>query len=703
MSSLLLLLLLFQFVASQNLPQSETRVLFHIQKLLEFPEPLHSWNNWTNFCYLPSSPSLKITCTNRHVTELTIVGTKTSPSQLPNPIPRKQYALSGAFSIDSLFTDLSKLPNLQILSLVKLGMWGQLPSGKVNRFRLIRVMNLSSNFITGEIPRGIGSLKGLRSLVLADNLMNGSVPDFSSSSLQEVNLSRNLLSSQIPNFKMMNSLQRLDLSGNNLIGSIPFAVFSLPLIQSVNLSSNQLSGTVSSKISCSSQLQLIDISNNLLVGSLPVCSSSSKKSRMIASWNCFAGGKTNKQHPYTFCDKEALAVKPPNKGKTENKKLKSSSIGLGVIIGIIGGALGLTIVLGISILLIVRRSGNESSPPDRRFEPSLADKMSVRSSVHTFESRRVPKTMRSAAIGLPSYHNFTLEEIEDATNSFDPLNFVGDELYKGCLVDGLGVLVKCVKLKHKSLSQNVMQHIEVLSKLRHLHLVSVLGHCIVTFQDHPTTIATLFVVFEHVTNGSLLDYLTDGRKKEMLKWPQRMAITMGVARGIHFLHTGVAPGIFRNDLKIENVLLDESLTVKLSNYTLPLPSKGQEIQSMNRYSVTNTENPGKEDVYQLGMIVLQLITGKHVRSTREVEELRTQLEKGLAEGQSKLRAMADPSTKGTYAYDSLRTAVEITINCLSSDPGSRPSIEDVLWNLQYSSQVQEGWTSSGNLGSSQTN
>ncbi|CAN1321321.1 Probable LRR receptor-like serine/threonine-protein kinase At1g14390 [Linum perenne] len=72
----------------------------------------------------------------------------------------------------------------------------------------------------------------------------------------------------------------------------------------------------------------------------------------------------------------------------------------------------------------------------------------------------------------------------------------------------------------------------------------------------------------------------------MLKWPQRMAITMGVARGIHFLHTGVAPGIFRNDLKIENVLLDESLTVKLSNYTLPLPSKGQEIQSMNRYSVT---------------------------------------------------------------------------------------------------------------------
>ncbi|CAN0924158.1 Probable LRR receptor-like serine/threonine-protein kinase At1g14390 [Linum grandiflorum] len=707
---LLLLLLPFQSTTSQQLPRSETRILLHIQKLLEYPAPLSSWTNWTNnFCYLPSSPSLRITCINSHVTELTIVGNQTSPSQLPNPIPPgKQYALSGGFSIDSLFTDLTKLPNLQSLSLVKLGIWGQLPSEKVNRFQSIRVLNLSSNFISGPIGP-VGPI-GLKSLVLADNLMTGTVPDLTglASSLQEVNLSRNLLRSQIPSgFKRMNSLQILDLSGNKLIGPIPFAIFDLPLIRFIDLNKNQLSGTVASKVSCSSQLQLLDISNNLLVGSnLPACSDSSKNRRVIASWNCLSGGgkaKQQQQHPYSFCRKEALAVKPPNKGKSGNEK--ASRVGLGVIIGIVGGALGLTVVLGIAICLIVRRSNYADLPSDdRRFEPSLADKMSIRSSVHTFESRRVPKTMRSAAIGLPSYHNFTLEEIEDATNGFDPLNFIGEEvqgqLYKGCLVDGLGVLVKCVKLKHKSLSQNVMQHIEVLSKLRHLNLVSVLGHCIVTFQDHPTTVATLFVVFEHVTNGSLLEYLTDRRKKEVLKWPQRMAITMGVARGIHFLHTGVAPGIFGNDLKIENVLLDESLTAKLSNYTLPLPSKVGMESPLRGQDIQGSENPEKEDVYQLGTIVLQLITGKHVRTSGEVEELKIQMEKGLSEGESKLRAMADPYTKGTYAYDSVRTAVEITVNCLSKDPSSRPSIEDVLWKLQYSSQVQEGWTSSGNLGTS---
>lgn len=59
--------------------------------------------------------------------------------------------------------------------------------------------------------------------------------------------------------------------------------------------------------------------------------------------------------------------------------------------------------------------------------------------------------------------------------------------------------------------------------------------------------------------------------------------------------------------------------------------------------------------------------------------------------------MADPAIKGTFAFDSLRTAVEITLNCVSKDPKERPSIDDVLWNLQYSVQVQDGWASSESL------
>lgn len=69
------------------------------------------------------------------------------------------------------------------------------------------------------------------------------------------------------------------------------------------------------------------------------------------------------------------------------------------------------------------------------------------------------------------------------------------------------VLVKSLKLKQKHLSQSLMPHMDVLSKLRHRHLVSILGHCIVTYQDHPNTASTVFIVHEHVSNGSLRDYL----------------------------------------------------------------------------------------------------------------------------------------------------------------------------------------------------
>lgn len=70
--------------------------------------------------------------------------------------------------------------------------------------------------------------------------------------------------------------------------------------------------------------------------------------------------------------------------------------------------------------------------------------------------------------------------------------------------------------------------------------------------------------------------LTDKRKKETLKWPQRIAISIDIARGIQFLHTGVKPGIFGNSIKIENILMDDSLSAKVSGYSIPLPSKVRE-------------------------------------------------------------------------------------------------------------------------------
>lgn len=82
------------------------------------------------------------------------------------------------------------------------------------------------------------------------------------------------------------------------------------------------------------------------------------------------------------------------------------------------------------------------------------------------------------------------------------------QLYKGWLRDGSKVMVNCVQLKQKSLLKNSVQCLKVLPCLRHRHLVSVLGHCVVTYSERPQTTSMIFIVFEHITNVSLRDHLT---------------------------------------------------------------------------------------------------------------------------------------------------------------------------------------------------
>ncbi|XP_073059299.1 probable LRR receptor-like serine/threonine-protein kinase At1g14390 [Primulina eburnea] len=708
-------------VSNSQLAPTETRILLQIQLLLEYPPVLQQWNNWTNFCVLPPSPSLTITCSDNHVTELTVVGNRSSPFQIPQLSPSNfavsDQTLSAKFSLDSFFTVLTKLSGLQRLSLVSLGLWGPLPP-KINRFRSLVVLNISSNFIHGSIPGSVSTFQGLKSLVLSKNLLNGSVPDLSSLSvLENLDLSDNFLGPEFPSlglnlvlisiannsfrseiprdFNKMSRLQLLDASSNTLIGPIPSFLFSMPSIQHIELAKNQFTGALTADTSCGTNLTFVDISNNLLVGKLPSCLASNAGNKtVIIMFNCLSNTTSKYQRPSSFCRKDALAVQPPARSGRQESTLK-----LGIVLGIIGGVVGILVALGFLILVILKKAQRRRSVGKNRCDSFVIEKTSVRGSPI---GRHVPQPMRMASLGLPPYHIFTLEEMEEATSNFDPSNLVVEgsqgQLYKGWLRDGSVVLVKCLKLKQKHSTQALQQHMEtVVSKLRHRHLVSVLGHCTVTYQDHPNTASTVFIVLENIACGSLKDHISDWRKRDVMKWPERMALTLGIARGIQYLHTGDIHG---NDLKIDNILLDETLTAKISSYNINLPSKVGAESPLNgqvNSNQLNSQNPEKEDIYQLGVILLQVIVGRTIDSQSEIDDLKFQLERSFAESPSKLRDMIDPSIRGTFAYESLKTMVQITLNCLCKDPSGRPTIEDVLWHMQYSVQVQEGWTNSGNL------
>lgn len=368
----IILLLLTPIPTAQQLTTTETKIFLQLQILLELPQ---QWNNNTNnFCNLPPSPSLTITCieSKGHITELTIIGNKKK---------KDSQTLSQRFSIDSFFNVLTKLSNMKSLSLVSLGLWGPLPSKIITRFKSLEVFNITSNFVCGKIPSSISSLKNLKSLVLVDNFFNGSVPNLKRlASLEEINLSFNNLGPEFPslnnNFvkiiilsnnsfrtqipqQLMHfeKLQLFDISYNEIFGNIPSFLFSLPFLQNLNFASNQLSGSISMHLSCSSFLTFVDISHNFLEGNLPSCidSKSSNSNRTVLySSNCLLTRNFTDQHPSSYCKKSIdLAAKP------KFKKKKESKMQLGVIFGIIGGFVGIAGLLILFFLFILRKFKSE--------------------------------------------------------------------------------------------------------------------------------------------------------------------------------------------------------------------------------------------------------------------------------------------------------------------------------------------------------
>ncbi|GFZ17415.1 leucine-rich repeat protein kinase family protein [Actinidia rufa] len=138
------------------------------------------------------------------------------------------------------------------------------------------------------------------------------------------------------------------------------------------------------------------------------------------------------------------------------------------------------------------------------------------------------------------------------------------------------------------------------------------------------------------------DVLTNAKNspEKALKWSDRLAVLIGVARAVHFLHTGIIPGFFNNRLKANNILLNEHRMAKLSDYGLSIVADEIDISEVS------------------------------------------------FDSQEGRRRIVDPLVLASCSQESLSIIISITNKCISSDSSTHPSFEDVLWNLQYAAQVQ---------------
>ncbi|KAF7008571.1 hypothetical protein CFC21_023300 [Triticum aestivum] len=743
------------------LQASQAWSLFKLRQLLGDPPVLGTWHNYTDFCYGGDykTASALVECYEDSVTQLHIMG---DPGARGRPLP-------ATFSIDAFFTTLSRLPDLKVLTLTNLGLWGPLPGGKISRLQKLEIVNVSSNYLYGELPRGLsrlgslqtlvadhnmlgGKLPGwlkdmpllavlslrnntlqgtlpeslkdmpsLRSLVLASNNLSGNLPDLDLKNLQVIDMANNALGPKFPRVgrkvasvvlagnkfsdglpaDMLAScylLERLDVSGNRFVGPFPAALLSLPSMEYLSIAGNRFTGRLSGNASCGENLRFVDLSSNLLTGSLPGClaaSSDSGKTVVLFSANCLSSGsgdESQSQHPSPFCRNQALAVGIVPEQEQGGKKKSGGKAGVVAGIVLVGA-----LVVSAAVVFVVRKARLPKARPARRLVEHAS---SAYPSNLLADARYISQTVKLGALGIPAYRSFSLVELEAATDNFQVSSLMGQDahgqMYRGRLSNGTPVTIRSLKVNK---SQSFTRHIEMISKLRHRHLVSALGHCF-QYNLDDSTVTHLYLVFEYVHNGNLRGRISQGTQGRRLSWGQRISTTIGVAKGIQFLHGGIIPGLFANNLKITNILMDQNQVPKIGSYNIPILSETMKSEggAGSKYPpdrICRVPNGDKIDMYDFGVILLEVISGRPISSIYEVEIMKEQLQSALtAQGPSKRSNFVDPAVSKGCSDDSMRTVMEICLRCLAKEPTQRPSVEDVLWNLQFAAQVQDDSRSS---------
>ncbi|XP_050223828.1 U-box domain-containing protein 32-like isoform X2 [Mercurialis annua] len=299
------------------------------------------------------------------------------------------------------------------------------------------------------------------------------------------------------------------------------------------------------------------------------------------------------------------------------------------------------------------------------------------------EVNRQRKLVRMGAVSFcrSEILEFSFVDINEATHDFDPSWKIGEgrygSVYKGILRH-VHVAIKMLPSYGSQSQLDFQNGVEVLSRVRHPHLVTLIGTC-------PESKS---LVYEHVRNGSLEDSLACKNKRHPLPWQIRIHIANEICSALIFLHSN-KPCIIHGSLKPSKVLLDDNLVSKLSDFGISLlVPQGERMRNDNPMSNKSNLNftslyddPGytetgkltpRSDVYSFGIILLRLLTGKPVPGL--VKYVKCALE------EENFKTLLDTSS-GDWPVEDAKLLARLALRCCEKNPLNRPDLVSEIWNI----------------------